>query len=147
MWLICVKIIDMSDDGQPLGYLLHKVASALRAEVASTVLEPLGLSFSQYVCMRILSLTPGRSNADLARDVSVSPQAMSMVVRGLQERGLVSRPTTVTSGRSLPAELSRDGAALLGRIDTGVHDAECKVLAPLSGQDRHQFRRLLADLG
>jgi len=135
------------DDGQPLGYLLHKVAVALRAEVTTAVLEPLGLSFPQYICMRILSHSPGRSNADLARDVSVSPQAMNMVVRGLQERGLVSRPTTVASGRSLPAELSRDGTALLDRIDPGVRDAEARVLAPLSEHERGHFRRLLADLG
>lgn len=135
------------DDCQPLGYLLHKVAAALRAEVTSAVLEPLGLSFSQYICMRILSHSPGRSNADLARDVSVSPQAMNMVVRGLQERGLVSRPATVASGRSLPAELSRDGTALLNRIDPGVRDAEAKVLAPLTEHDRGHFRRLLAELG
>lgn len=141
-------MVDMTDDdGQALGYLLHKVAAALRAEVTSSVLEPLGLSFSQYICLRILSHSPGRSNADLARDVSVSPQAMNMVVRGLQERGLVSRPATVASGRSLPAELSRDGTALLDRIDPGVRDAEAKVLAPLSEHDRGRFRRLLADLG
>jgi DNA-binding MarR family transcriptional regulator len=140
-------MVDMTeDDGQPLGYLLHTVAAALRAEVTSSVLEPLGLTFSQYICMRLLSHSPGRSNADLARDVSVSPQAMNMVVRGLQQRGLVSRPATVASGRSLPAELSRDGTALLERIDPGIREAEAKVLAPLSDHDRGHFRRLLADL-
>lgn len=141
-------MIDMSDaKEEPLGYLLQRLATSLRAEVTTAALEPAGLSFPQYICMRILSTTPGRSNAELARDVSVSPQAMNMVVRGLQERGLVARPTTVASGRSLPAELTRDGAALLSRIDDGVRGAERKVLAPLSEQDRRQFRRLLAELG
>jgi DNA-binding MarR family transcriptional regulator len=97
--------------------------------------------------MRILSHAPGRSNAELARDVNVSPQAMNMVVRGLQERGLVTRPATVASGRSLPAELTREGTALLDGLDQGVREAERKVLAPLSEQDRRQFRRLLAALG
>jgi DNA-binding MarR family transcriptional regulator len=132
---------------QPLGYLLNRVASSLRAEVTATVLEPVGLSFSQYICMRMLSHWPGRSNAELARGVSVSPQAMNMVVRGLQERGLVARPATVASGRSLPAELTREGTALLSRLDAGVHEAELKVLAPLSEADRRQFKRILAALG
>jgi DNA-binding MarR family transcriptional regulator len=141
-------MLDMTErEGQPLGYLLHRVAAALRSEVTTAVLEPLGLSFPQYICMRILSHSPGRSNAELARDVIVSPQAMNMVVRGLQERGLVSRPATVAAGRSLPAELTREGTALLGRLDVGVREAERKVLAPLSEQDRRQFRRILADLG
>lgn len=140
-------MIDMTDQqGQPLGYLLSRVASALRSELTAAVLEPLGLTFPQYICMRILSHSPGRSNADLARDVNVSPQAMNMVVRGLQERGLVDRPATVSTGRSLPAELTRDGTALLSRIDAGVREAERKVLAPLGEQDRREFRRLLAAL-
>ena len=82
-------MVDMGErDGIPLGYLLHRLASALRADVTTAVLEPLNLSFPQYICMRLLSRQPGMSNADLARDVMVSPQAMNMVVRSLQERGL-----------------------------------------------------------
>ncbi|BBZ27907.1 putative HTH-type transcriptional regulator [Mycolicibacterium madagascariense] len=141
-------MIDMSvEEGQPLGYLLHRVATALRSEVTDAVLEPLGLTFPQYICMRILDHSPGRSNAELARDVNVSPQAMNMVVRGLQDRGLVDRPASVSAGRSLPAELTRDGRALLARIDSGVREAERNVLAPLNERDRSQFRRLLAELG
>ena len=134
-------------EDQPLGYLLYRVATALRTEVTGAVLEPLGLTFPQYICMRMLSHGPGQSNAELARDVNVSPQAMNMVVRGLQDRGLVARPATVASGRSLPTELTREGTALLERTDAGVRDAERRVLTPLSEQDRRQFRRMLADLG
>lgn len=134
-------------EDQPLGLLLIQVANALRAELTAGVLEPMALSFPQYICMRILSYSPGRSNAELAREVNVSPQAMNMVVRGLQERGLVSRPATVSSGRSLPAELTREGIALLDDIGPHVRDAEAKVLAPLGEPDRRHFRRLLADLG
>ena len=141
-------MLDMTEpEGQPLGFLLYQVASALRSEVTTCALEPEGLSFPQYICMRILSHSPGRSNAELARDVIVSPQAMNMVVRGLQDRGLVARPATVPSGRSLPAELTREGTTLLRQMDAGVQQAERKVLAPLSEQDRRQFRRILADLG
>src|SRR5690242_8764158 len=109
-------MVDMNDPGdQPLGYLLHRLTTSLRAEVTATALDPLGVAFPQYTCMRILARWPGRSNAELARDVSVSPQAMNMVVRGLQDRGLVTRPESVTSGRSRPAELTRAGRDLLDR--------------------------------
>jgi DNA-binding MarR family transcriptional regulator len=139
---------DMVDDeNRPLGYLLHRAIAQLRAEVSQLVLEPLGLTFTQYLCMRVLSQAPGRSNADLARDLFVSPQAMNMTVRGLQDRGLVTRPATVPSGRSLPTELTRDGVALLARTDDGVREAEQRVLAPLSGQDQGHLRRLLGNLG
>lgn len=140
-------MVDMNEpEDQPLGYLLHRLMAALRAEVTTEVLEPLGVAFPQYICMRMLAEWPGKSNAELARDVNVSPQAMNMVVRGLQDRGLVTRPATVASGRSLPAELTREGTDLLARTDAGVQEAERRVLAPLSEQDRRQFRRLLANL-
>ncbi|MET0457048.1 MAG: MarR family transcriptional regulator [Mycobacterium sp.] len=137
----------MPDADAPLGYLLTRLATALRAEVTTIALEPAGLTFPQYVCMRILAKSPGRSNADLARDVNVSPQAMNMVVRGLQERGLVTRPASVSSGRSLPAQLTRAGVDLLKRIDPGVREAEQHVLAPLSPEQRTDLKNLLAALG
>jgi DNA-binding MarR family transcriptional regulator len=139
---------DMSDgEVKPLGYLLHRLTTALRTDVTATVLEPLGLPFPQYICMRILSLYPGSSNAELARDVMVSPQAMNMVVRSLQDRGLVTRPATVAAGRSLPAELTQEGKALLKRTEAGIRAAEDRVLAPLNERDQRELRRILADLG
>ena len=138
----------MSDgEVKPLGYLLHRLTTALRTDVTATVLEPLGLPFPQYICMRILSLYPGSSNAELARDVMVSPQAMNMVVRSLQDRGLVTRPATVAAGRSLPAELTQEGQALLKRTEAGIRAAEDRVLAPLNERDQRELRRILADLG
>jgi DNA-binding MarR family transcriptional regulator len=140
-------MIDMPDpEGQPLGYLLHKLALALRTDVTATVLEPAGLSFPEYICMRILSRFPGRTNAELARDVMVSPQAMNMVVRGLQERGLLSRPAEVSAGRSRPAELTRDGKAQLDRTTEGIRESEQRVLATLSDRDQRELRRILAEL-
>ncbi|MBB2990014.1 DNA-binding MarR family transcriptional regulator [Mycolicibacterium iranicum] len=133
-------------DEQPLGYLLHRLATSLRADVTARVLEPLELSFPQYICLRILSRSPGRSNAELARDVMVSPQAMNIVVRGLQDRGFVSRPAEVSAGRSRPAELTAAGRAVLKRTDDGIRQAEDHVLAPLGERDRRELRRILAAL-
>jgi len=142
-------MLDMGDalDDLPLGYLLHRAATALRSEVTTSVLEPLDLTFAQYLCMRILSKAPGSSNAELARQLNVSPQAMNMVVRGLEDRGLVSRPASVASGRALPAELSREGVAMLGRTDSGVRAAELQVLGNLAEDERSQLKRILAAVG
>lgn len=132
---------------EPLGYLLYRVASALRTEVTATALDPMDLSFPQYICMRILSKFPDRSNAELARDTAVSPQAMNMVLRSLEDRGLVTRPASVESGRSLPAKLTRAGADLLARTESGVREAEQRLLAGLSAEQRREFRRILAAIG
>ena len=132
---------------QPLGYLLSRVIHALRTDVTATVLDPLDVAFPEYLCMRVLSKFPGRSNAELARDLNVSPQAMNMVLRGLEERGLVTRPASVASGRSLPAQLTREGGQLLKRTDAGVRAADARLLAKLSADQRHEFKRILVMLG
>ena len=136
--------MSFSQPDQPLGYLLHRAAMRLRADVTSSVLEPLNLAFPQYICMRILSKTPGRSNAELARDLAVSPQATNMVLRVLQDRGLVTRPASVSSGRARPAELTRAGRSLLARTDEGIRAAEHRVLGRLSDTDRSALKRILA---
>jgi DNA-binding MarR family transcriptional regulator len=133
-------------EDMPLGYLIQRVHTALRAQV-SPVLESLNLAFPEYICMRILSKSPGRSNAELARDTNVSPQAMNIVLRGLEERGLVRRPASVSFGRSLPAQLTREGEALLKRTDPGVWAAEDRVLTDMTDGQRREFKRLLGRLG
>jgi DNA-binding MarR family transcriptional regulator len=139
--------MDPFEDDPPLGYLLYRAHNALRSEVTTTVLEPLGLAFPQYICMRILARFPDRSNAELARDTNVSPQAMNMVLRGLVERGLVTRPATVASGRSLPAQLTAAGRELLKHTDSGVRAAERRVMADLTGEQRREFKEILLAIG
>lgn len=141
--LIYVNMVDMdSFRDEPLGYLLHRVTAALRAEVAATVLGPADLAAPAYLCLRMLARSP-KSNAELAREAQVSPQAMNKVVRELQDRGLVTRPATVPSGRALPATLTREGMTVLARLDPEVAEAEDRVLAGLDDHGRHELRRLL----
>jgi DNA-binding MarR family transcriptional regulator len=139
----------MSDslEDEPLGYLLHRVLLPLKADVTASVLEPLNVAFPEYLCMRVLSKYPGHSNAELARALNVSPQAMNMVLRGLEDRGLVVRPASVSSGRSLPAQLTRDGEQLLERTDDGVRAAERRLMTNLSDEERREFKRILVALG
>lgn len=142
--LIYVKMVDMENlEDQPLGYLMYRVVAVLQPAVTAE-LRPLELTLPEFVCMRLLSMWPGQSNAELARHTNVSPQAMNNVLRGLQERGAVSRPATVSSGRALPAQLTRDGKALLKRAEAAVRVAEEHVLANLTRAEQRELKRLLA---
>ncbi|CAN5481597.1 MarR family transcriptional regulator [soil metagenome] len=140
-------MLDMRDaEDQPLGYLLYRIMAALRP-AATAELKPLGLTLPEFVCLRILSMQPGRSSAELARDTNVSPQAMNAVLRGLQDSGVVERPASVSSGRALPAHLTADGKALLARAEAAVRIADDRVLASLTPDQRREFRRLVDAIG
>lgn len=140
----------MVDVGQtedaPLGYLLHRVGAALRPEVTAA-LRPLGLSLPEFVCMRILSLYPGMSSAELSRYGNVTPQAMNTVLRRLEDLGAVSRPASVPSGRALPATLTSAGRTLLKRAEAAVREADARILGKLSAAEQREFKRMLDALG
>jgi len=142
-----VNIIDMGQtEDAPLGYLLYRVAAVLRPEV-SAVLGPLGLTLPEFVCLRILSMSPGLSSAELSRNTNVTPQAMNTVLRKLEDVGAVERPATVSSGRALPATLTSQGRALLKRAEAAVRVADARILGKLTAAQQREFKRMLDRLG
>jgi len=125
-----------------VGYVLKQVTTALRAAM-DDVLRPLELTVPQYACLELLGQKPGLSNADLARGVFVTRQSMNLVLRGLQDRGLVTRPDVADHGRARPTDLTKAGRGLLQAASIAVRDIERQMLAPLTGA---QQQRLLHDL-
>lgn len=139
-------MIDMATtEDAPLGYLLHQAMSTLRPEVAAA-LTPLCLSLPEFVCMRMVSMSPGASSAELARLGNVSPQAMNTVLHKLESAQMVSRPASVASGRALPASLTTEGRTLLKQAESAVREADARVLAKLSASEQREFKRMLATL-
>jgi DNA-binding MarR family transcriptional regulator len=131
---------------EPLGFLLYRVMAALRPEVAAA-LKPLGLGLAEFVCMRVLATHPGLTSAELARDTNVSAQAMNQVLRALEDRGALSRADSTSSGRAMPAQLTRRGAALLRRADRAVESADRQILQRLTAEQRDQLKALLYAAG
>lgn len=129
-------------EDEPLGSLLYQVMAELRPR-ASAELQLLGLGLPEFVCLRNLLLRPGQSNAELARIANVSPQAMSMVMRGLQNRGVITGPTTASAGRARPAHLTAEGRALLERAEASVQVADECLLQRLTLGERRELKRLL----
>ena len=122
---------------EAVGYVLKQAVVALRSSM-DAVLRPLALTVPQYSCLEVLGQRPGLSNAELARATFVSRQAMNGVLRGLQDRGLVTRPATAPRGRALPTELTVSGREHLQAASAAVRAVERRMLAPLP--DTHQCR-------
>jgi DNA-binding MarR family transcriptional regulator len=95
----------------------------------------------------MLSMNPGLSSAELSRNSNVTPQAMNTVLRRLEEVGAVARPTSVSSGRALPASLTSQGRTLLKRAEAAVRVADSRILAKLTAAQQRDFKRMLDKLG
>jgi DNA-binding MarR family transcriptional regulator len=122
-----------------VGYALKRTATALRAAMEAS-LRPLGLSVPQYSCLEILDARPGISNADLARGVFVSRQAMHQLLGGLQEAGLVTATGPVRVQRY---SLTPKGEQMVAAASAAVAAVEEQMLSGLQEPER---QRLLDDL-
>jgi DNA-binding MarR family transcriptional regulator len=133
----------VGDLEQSVGYVLKQAALALRSSM-DAVLRPLQLTVPQYSCLEVLGQRTGLSNADLARATFVTRQAMNGVLRGLQERGLVTRPATASHGRALPTQLTITGRQQLRAASTAVRAVEQRMLSQLSPAGQLRLRDDLA---
>ncbi|MUM20069.1 MarR family transcriptional regulator [Mycobacterium sp. CBMA271] len=134
-----------SDEIEPLGYLMFRAGAVMRPQVLGA-LRPLGLGMPEFMCLRMLNESPGRTSAELAREHNVSAQAMNQVLNGLQNAALVSRPATPASGRALPARVTAKGRALLKRVESAIWAAEGDMFGRLGADDQRELRRILGRL-
>ncbi|GGK76767.1 MarR family winged helix-turn-helix transcriptional regulator [Mangrovihabitans endophyticus] len=126
-----------------VGYVLKQAAVALRTAM-DAALRPLGLTVPQYSCLELLGQRPGLSNAELARGTFVTRQSMNVVLRGLQDRGLVNRPAVAARGRELPTELTTAGRAQLQTASMAVRAVQNRMCRTLTAA---QQQALLDSLG
>jgi DNA-binding MarR family transcriptional regulator len=128
--------------GRWVGYQLKRVAVVLRAAMDEG-LRAHGLTTPQYSCLELLGQRPGLSNAELARGTFVTRQSMNVVLRNLEDLGLVERPATAPSGRALPTRLTEKGAARLRAARADMMVIQSRMTASL---DEKQAEVLLGQL-
>ena len=118
-----------------LGYQLKHLQSTLRSKMDET-LRPLELTTPQYNCLEQLRRRPGASNSELARGAFVTRQTMNTLLRGLQERGLITRPAKADSGRVLPTRLTPAGIEALDQAVSRVEVVTARMVSPLDEETR-----------
>lgn len=128
---------------ESVGYVLKQAASALRAAM-DTALRPLDLTVSQYSCLEVLRQKPGLSNAELARATFVTRQSMNLVLRGLQDRELVTRADQADRGRARPSALTPAGQALVVTASAVVAVVERQLFSVLTATEQGRLRQDLA---
>ncbi|WP_327105478.1 MarR family winged helix-turn-helix transcriptional regulator [Nonomuraea glycinis] len=137
--------MEQEDLGRLVGYQLKRVQAVLRAAMDAALREH-DLTTPQYICLELLDLRPGLSNADLARDAFVTRQSMNVVLRNLHGAGLVTRPATAPHGRALPLRLTEQGAARLKAARAGMLAVERRLTAHLDARETEVLLAQLSDM-
>lgn len=132
----------VADATKRLGYRLKRTHAALRGAMDRALREH-GLTVSQYACLELLDQQPGLSNAELARGTFVTRQSMNVVLRGLQDGGLITRPAATDHGRALPAHLTEEGHRRLAGARAVVYPIDQRMTDAVPEK---RLAQLLADL-
>lgn len=135
----------VSESATPrLSYLVFRLERRIRAHLDDALAQH-GVTTTEYMALSELRLRDGPSSAQLARIAFVSAQAMNLVIRDLERRGLVRRRPDARGGRILRVGLTRAGATTLRRCDRALDEIEKVMLAALGEESRKTLADNLAE--
>jgi DNA-binding MarR family transcriptional regulator len=125
-------------DEQSLGRLVKRAEQAmLRSKTAA--LKPVGLTLAQYVALAELELKPGITAATLARACFVSPQAMMILLKSMEQQGLIARRPHPRHANVLELHVTEVGREALHAGRTYVAPVEKRIFAAFSKQELEMF--------
>jgi DNA-binding MarR family transcriptional regulator len=121
---------------QPLGvaYMVGRLDRALRLKFRK-VLEPMGLTLTQYTVLSVFYSSGSLSNAKLAERTMVSPQAANELIKGMEKNGWILRKPDPNHGRIIRISLTREGKRLLTRSNKVIAKMEQQMLQGLSNKE------------
>ena len=109
------------------GYLLGQV-TMLWQRKQKKVLDPLGLTQTQFVLLAALGWLSKTSNAvtqvDIANQSNADRMMVSKVLRTLQEKGYITRHEHETDTRAKTIRLTNNGEAVLQKAIIAIENAD-----------------------
>lgn len=127
---------------QEAAVALMRTADLMRRALAAVV-EPHDITIQQYNVLRILRSagTRGLPTLEIAERMIEQAPGITRLIDRLETKNLVARERCDTDRRQVFCRITRDGLALLARLDRPVEEAEQDALRDLSDP---QLARLLA---
>jgi DNA-binding MarR family transcriptional regulator len=109
-------------------------------------LEPLGIGPKEFMLMRFVAASEGRSQQALAEQLGIPPSRMVALVDHLEEAGLVERRADPEDRRVRGLHLTRKGRGLLERASKIAIEHETGLCAGINREEREQLIDLLHKL-
>ena len=137
-----MEMTDATDPAPSLGTRLKRAEQAmLRAKNA--VLKPVGLTLAQYVTLSELEREPGVTAATLSRTCQVSPQAMMILLKGMEQQGLIVRAAHPRHPNVLEVHGTEVGRSALHEGRSLIQPVEQRVWDEFSPAELKLFDELL----
>jgi DNA-binding MarR family transcriptional regulator len=133
-----------SSQEQPRLGMLVKRAEQAMVRAKSAALKAVGLTPSQYVALVELDQRPGITAATLARACLVTPQAMMILLKAMEQQGLISRSSHPRHPNVLELDMTNVGREALHGAREKVDPMEQRVFGIFSAADLVLFRGFLS---
>lgn len=127
-----------------LGYKLKQTQHSLRLHM-DEALRTLDLTTPQYAVLAQLELSPGISNAALARSSFITAQTMHGIVSNLEKRNLVKRKSDPQHGRILCTELTKQGITVVQQAHKIISRVETTMTSSISEDNKTLLTKLLLE--
>ncbi|WP_136066575.1 MarR family winged helix-turn-helix transcriptional regulator [Modicisalibacter radicis] len=105
--------------------------------------EAFGLTQLQYVILSALEEKGSLDQITLGGFTALDRNTVAVVVRKLEERGLVTRYRNPEDRRSMLVTLNDAGRSLRHEAEEAVRDTQNDILAPLDESERETLSKLL----
>jgi DNA-binding MarR family transcriptional regulator len=133
---------DQPQAEESLGKLLKRTEQTL-LRAKSAAVKTIGLTLPQYVALAELAQRPGITSAELARSCLVSPQAMMVVLKAMEDQGLVERSPHPRHQSVLEIHLTKVGDEALAQAHERAGPIEGRILRALTQTEAKSLRSLL----
>ncbi len=127
-----------------VSYLVFRLERRIRARLDQALARH-GVTTTEYMALSELRIRDGLSSAQLARIAFVTPQAMSLVIRDLEGRGLIRRAPDPAQRRMLRTSLTGKGRSVLARCDRALDGIEDVMLGEVDDATRKTLAETLTE--
>jgi DNA-binding MarR family transcriptional regulator len=132
-----------SSGPERLGMLVKRAEQAM-VRAKSAALKSVGLTPSQYVALFELDQQSGITAATLARACLVTPQAMMILLKTMEQQGLITRSSHPRHPSVLELRMTEVGREALHAARARIDPIERRVFGVFSPKDLAAFRGFLS---
>jgi DNA-binding MarR family transcriptional regulator len=132
-------------ESRPVERSMNAVRSIVRAQRINTraIELKMGISLAQLFVLQHLADRPAESLNELAERTATHQSSVSVVVRRLVDRGLVSRTASAADKRRIEIAVTQEGRALLTDAPATIQGQLIDGLRSLSPDEQAELANLL----
>ena len=105
------------------------------------------LSMAEWAILgRLFEVPDGERLATLAEMLAVEPPLVTLLVDGIEARGLVKRAADPDDRRAKRICLTPSGTALVQKVEKHIHGAMQELLADVTSEDLLAYTRVLEEI-